>query len=163
MYTCARWRPRKRYAGGRGLRAKGKVRRVLNSTAITIGTEARTYGAAGPSSSSSVLLRRRCCWLCNSSLALMEKSVLLCFDTMRFHLRDRVSDGTRRDEERWRLHDGSQHDDKKEQAKAGECEKVAAKRIVSRRLTAKNDLCFSFIVGTRGPHYVKDADRCTHV
>ena len=130
---------------------------------MVIGTEARTYGASGPSSSSSALLRRGCCCLLDSSLALIEKNGPLCFDTMRFHLRNSVSDLARRDEGRWRVHDGSQHDDKKEQAKAGECEKVAAKRIVSRRLTAENDLYFSFIVGTRGPHYVKDADRCTHV
>ena len=130
---------------------------------MVIGTEARTYGASGPSSSSSALLRRGCCCLRDSSLALIEKNGLLCFDTMRFHLRNSVSDGARRDEGRWRVHDGSQHDDKGEQAKAGECEKVAAKRSVSRRLTAETDLYFLFNIGTREPHNVKHAERWTHV
>jgi hypothetical protein len=77
----------------------------------------------------------------------MEKNGLLCFDTMRFHLRNRVRDGAGGDGRR-RAHDGSQHDDEGEQAKAGECEKVAAKRIVSRHLAAENDLYFLFRVGT---------------
>lgn len=130
---------------------------------MVIGTEARTYGASGPSSSSSALLRRGCCCLLDSSLALIEKNGLLCFDTMRFHLRNSVSDGARRDDGRWRVHDGSQHDDKGKQAKAGECEKVAAKQSVSRRLTAENDLYFLFNTGTREPHNVKHAERWTHV